>query len=85
MLFGLFLVVLAVITLILCVLLHAGLFYELRIRISETPSCPKKVAYCLHKGQYKNAGTAFKRLGGLVPHLELFGIFYDDPKKVQIY
>ena len=82
MLFGLFLVVLAVITLILCVLLHAGLFYELRIRISESPSCPKKVAYCLHQGQYRNAGTAYKRLGDLVPHLKLFGTFYDDPKKV---
>lgn len=74
---------LAISVTVLCTLLHAGLFYDLIIRKSIAPSCPRKVSYSVHSGPYKNAGTHFKRLSVLVPNLKQFGIYYDDPRKVQ--
>lgn len=68
--------------LFLVALLHAGFFYELRIRTSTPLSCPKKVAYKLYTGPYKNCGAHFKSLITLVPTLKTFGVFYDDPDKV---
>ena len=73
---------LAISVVVLGTLLHAGLFYELRIRKTLAPFSPRRVAYGVHSGPYKNSGTPFKQLSVLVPSLKLFAIYYDDPKKV---
>ncbi len=67
---------------VLAILVHAGMFYDLRIRITTPASLPHRVAYGVHKGPYKNAGGPFTRLSRLVPQLKLFGTYYDDPKEV---
>ena len=74
-----------VIIIVLSVFIHAGLFYGLRIRIATPLSMPKRVAYKVHTGPYSNSGPAFRNLTTLVPHLKLFGIYYDDPKEVCVY
>ncbi|XP_064399148.1 testis-expressed protein 264 homolog [Halichondria panicea] len=81
-LFYVVLLLAVVLALLLVALLHAGFFYELRIRISTPLSCPKRVAYRLYTGPYKNCGGYFKQLISLVPDLKTFGVYYDDPDKV---
>lgn len=81
-----FYVVLAVaivLALFLVALLHAGFFTDLRIRTSTPLSCPKRVAYKFHTGSYKQCGGAFRRVMSLAPTLKTFGVYYDDPRKVQ--
>lgn len=83
----LFYVLLAVgVVLCLCLmaLMHAGYFYDLRIRTTTPLSLPGRVAYKLYRGSYSNAGVGFKELMGLAPHCKDFGIYYDDPKRVSI-
>ncbi len=82
-LFYVVLLLAVVLALLLVALLHAGFFYELRIRISTPLSCPKRVAYRLYTGPYKNCGGYFKQLISLVPDLKTFGVYYDDPDKVS--
>ena len=83
--YGVVLILLLAIIVSLVALLHAGLFVELRIRttVPLPEACPKRVAYKLHRGPYKNAGKAFNELLGIVPKLRLFGIYYDSPNKVR--
>ncbi len=81
--FYLVLVVLFLLCLLLMALVHAGFFYDLRIRTSTPLSAPRRTAYKLYRGAYSNAGSGFKELAGLVPHLKTFGIYYDDPKTVS--
>lgn len=75
--------VVVVLVLLLAVLTHAGYFYDLRIRTSIPISAPGRVAYKLHRGSYSNCGPFFKQLSDLVPHLRVFAIYYDDPKRVS--
>ena len=72
-----------VLAVVLAILVHAGLFYELRIRSATPASFPHRVAYRVHKGPYKKAGAAFKELSEKWPKLKTFAIFYDDPKEVN--
>ncbi len=81
-LFYVVLLLAVLLALFLVALLHAGFFYELRIRTSTPLSCPKRVAYKLHTGPYRNCGAHFRRLATLVPSLKTFGVYYDDPDKV---
>lgn len=83
-LFYLFAVVALVLILFLMALVHAGYFYDLRIRTSTPLSLPGRVAYKVYRGSYSNAGSAFKELAGLAPFLRTFGIYYDDPKRVSL-
>ncbi len=86
-LFYVVLLLAVVLALLLVALLHAGFFYELRIRTSTPLSCPKRVAYKLYTGPYKNCGSYFRQLISLAPTLKTFGVYYDDPDKVsnQLY
>lgn len=78
-----FLIALCVVcVLALLILVHAGFFYDLQIRIAPPASLPRRVAYSVHKGSYKNASKPCGRLSQLVPQLKLFGVYYDDPKEV---
>lgn len=81
--FYLVLVAAVLLALFLMALVHAGYFYDLRIRTSTPLSLPGQVAYKMYRGSYTNAGSAFKELAGLVPHLRTFGIYYDNPKTVS--
>ena len=72
-------------TVLLAALLHAGLFYELRIRTIRPLHLPHRVAYKLHRGPYKQAGAAFKALSPEAPKQTLFGVFYDNPKTVSLF
>lgn len=72
-----------VLAFLLGALLHAGFFSDLLIRTSTPLSCPKRVAYKLYTGSYKQSGTGFKELMGIVSTLKTFGVYYDDPKKVD--
>ena len=74
---------LVVLLLFLFALIHAGYFYDLRIRTCTPLSLPGRVAYKLYRGSYSNAGSAFRELAGLVPNQKTFGIYYDDPKSVS--
>ncbi len=76
------LAIIVVCAILLGILVHAGFFYELQIRMTSPTSLPRRVAYSVHKGPYKNAGTPFGKLAQLVPKLKLFGVYYDDPKSV---
>lgn len=82
-LFYLLVVLVALCLIALGVLAHAGFFSDLRIRTSIPASCPKRVAYRLYTGPYKQAGSAFGRICGLAPNRTSFGIYYDDPKEVS--
>ena len=72
-----------VLAFVLGALLHAGFFSDLLIRTSTPLSCPKRVAYKLFTGSYKQAGTGLKEVMSLVSTLKTFGVYYDDPKKVK--
>ena len=80
-----YLILVAVVILVLCLmaLVHAGYFYDLRIRTSSPLSLSGRVAYKMYRGSYTNAGSAFKELGSLAPHQRSFGIYYDDPNRVS--
>ena len=84
--YGVLLILLLAAVVSFAALLHAGLFYELGIRTSVPlpEACPKKVAYKLHRGPYKNAGSACKELLSTVPRLKQFGIYYDSPYEVGL-
>ena len=45
----------------------------------------RRVAYRVYSGSYSNAGSAFKELAVLAPHLRTFGIYYDDPRRVSCF
>lgn len=81
--FYIILAVVVVLCLCFMALMHAGYFFDLRIRTSTPLSLPGRVAYKLYRGSYSNAGTGFRELLGLAPHAKTFGIYYDDPKKVS--
>ena len=83
-LFYVVLLLAVILAVLLIALLHAGFFFDLRIRTSTPLSCPKRVAYRLYTGPYKNSGAAFKQLCGIVPDLKTFGVYYDDPDKVRL-
>ena len=79
-------VLVAVVVLCLCLmaLVHAGYFYDLRIRTTTPLSLPGRIAYKLYRGSYSNAGAGFRDLLRVVPHNKNFGIYYDDPKRVSV-
>ena len=83
LLFYVALVLAVILALLFVALLHAGLFFDLRIRTSTPLSCPKRVAYRHYTGPYKNCGSSFKELCNMVPHLKTVGVYYDDPDKVR--
>lgn len=82
-LFYLLVVLVALCLIALGVLAHAGFFSDLRIRTSIPASLPKRVAYCLYTGPYKQAGSAYGRICGLAPNRTSFALYYDDPKEVS--
>jgi len=59
---------------VLCILLHAGLFYDLIIRKSTAPSCPRKVAYSVHSGTIQKCGYPFQATVGSGTEFE--GVWY---------
>ena len=75
--FYLIVILVVVIVVGLMVLIHAGFFYTLRLRMVPPPVLPHYVAYTLRTGAYKNVGPAFRRLSALAPRTKLFGIYYD--------
>lgn len=82
-LFYVVVVAVVVLVLFLMAITHAGYFYDLRIRTSTPLSLSGRVAYKVYRGSYTNAGSAFKELATLAPHLRTFGIYYDDPRRVS--
>ena len=76
-------VVLIVFT-VLLFLAYSGYFYKHTIRLSEHVSVPRRFAYKVHIGPYENVGPLFKELCTFVPHLTLFGVYYDDPNEVKL-
>lgn len=78
-------IIVAAIVLVLCLmaLVHAGYFYDLRIRTTTPLSLPGRIAYKLYRGAYSNAGTGFREIATAAPHYKSFGIYYDDPSKVS--
>jgi len=81
-LFYIVLVLAVVLALVLGALVHAGFFYDIRVRTTTPLSCPKRVAYKQYTGPYKDCGGAFKTLISIAPKLKTFGVYYDDPAKV---
>lgn len=78
------LVVLFLIGIILfAVLLHAGYFTSLRIRMSIPSSLPTRVVYTVYRGSYSKAYVPLLELTAKAPKQTAFCIFYDDPKKVH--
>lgn len=82
-LFYVVLVVAVVLSLCLMALVHAGYFYDLRIRTSIPLSLPGRIAYKLYRGAYSNAGVGFRDIMSVAPQVKSFGIYYDDPNKVS--
>ena len=67
---------------ILGILLHAGLFSDLRIRTTIPASLPRRVAYTVHRGAYSKVGGPLSILSAIASKQKHFCIFYDDPNKV---
>ena len=83
-LLALFFVVILVAAVIVCVLLHAGFFSDLRIRTSVPASLPSRIAYKVYRGgPYSKVGGSLSTLSAIAPKQTLLCIFYDDPKKVS--
>ncbi|CAI8030463.1 Testis-expressed protein 264 [Geodia barretti] len=64
------------------VLTHAGYFSDLRIRTSLPVSLPRRAAYLIHRGPYKEVCTPLERITAIGRHQKIFCVFYDDPEKV---
>ncbi|CAI8030464.1 hypothetical protein GBAR_LOCUS17277 [Geodia barretti] len=65
------------------VLTHAGYFSDLRIRTSLPVSLPRRAAYLIHRGPYKEVCTPLERITAIGRHQKIFCVFYDDPEKVS--
>ena len=83
-LFYLLVVLVALCLIALGALAHAGYFSDLRIRTSIPVSCPKRVAYSLYTGPYKQAGSSYHRICTLAPNRTPFALYYDDPNEVSL-
>lgn len=70
------------IVLVIGLFIHAGYFSDLRIRTSFPASLPRRAAYTVHRGSYKNVHVPLSRIASFAPHQRNFCLFYDDPKKV---
>ena len=75
-------IIVAIAVVILGYLLHCGLLYTPVIRTGRPESMPKRAAYVLKQGPYKNCGPEFGKLQKLARGATLFGLYYDDPEKV---
>lgn len=64
---------------------RSGLFFTIRLRtIQPLPEVmPRKVAYILSQGSYKNTYYLVRQTQDLAPKLTSFAIFYDDPESVS--
>ena len=82
MLFVFFCALVLVAAVVVCVLLHAGYFSDLRIRTSTPALLPKRIAYTVHRGPYSGVGEPLSHLSARAPKQTSFCVFYDDPKKV---
>ena len=76
-------IVIVVISVVFIVLVHSGLLYTPIIRMSHPASMPRRVAYVLKQGPYKNCGTECNKIMKLSRGATTFGLFYDDPEKVN--
>ena len=65
------------------VLAHAGYFSDLRIRTSLPVSLPRRAAYFIHQGPYKEVCTPLERITAIARHQKAFCVFYDDPENVS--
>lgn len=75
-----------VLVVLLGVMFHSGVFYRLSIRTSFPRAILSRVAYKVYKGPYWNAGAGFEDIMHRAPgYTRLFGVYYDDPKKVHYF
>ena len=78
-----FLVVLVILCLLcLGILVHAGLFSNLRFHTAVPTPLPLRVAYTFHRGSYKKRGCGFSRIASLAPKQTYVCAYYDDPREV---
>lgn len=79
-----FIVLGTLLVLLVVVVIHAGLFYSVKIQAAIPRYMPARVAYKFYRGPYKNAGAGFTELIRLAPQVSrCVGVFYDDPHKVS--
>jgi hypothetical protein len=82
LLYWIIIVVAVILVGILGFFLHLGLLYTPIIRLSHPASMPKRVAYVLKQGPYKECGPEFSKLQNYCGGATMFGAYYDDPDKV---
>jgi len=82
--FYLVMFVILVISAVLAVLVHAGYFHTVRIRMAAPHVQPRHFAYVVKTGPYKNCAGTFSSLAKLAPKKILFGVYYDDPDVVSL-
>ena len=63
-------------------LLYSGFFYTYTIRCAIPASLPRRFAYKVIIGPYKNIGSAQCEVYDFVPHLTVFTVYYDNPDEV---
>lgn len=69
---------------VLCVLSYSGFFYTYSIRCTIPASLPKRFAYTVHVGPYSGVSSEFWKLAKIAPKKRHFGVYYDDPKTVNV-
>ena len=82
--FYLVMFVILVIIAALAVVVDAGYFHTVRVRMAAPHVQPRHFAYVVKTGPYKNCVGAFSSLAKLAPKKILFGIYYDDPDTVSL-
>jgi len=65
---------------------YYGLFEDIEVSAGSPPFAfgHRYVAYKKAKGRYSDASALFTEVCSLVPHLNTFGIYYDDPDNPDI-
>lgn len=65
--------------------LYSGLLSDVTVLTGSPPIKKITFVYKFQKGPYQNCGTLFKESLSIGPTLACIGVFYDDPKKVNIH
>lgn len=64
--------------------MYSGLMSEINIRTGSPPIKNITIAYKFKQGPYKDCGQVFTESCSIGPKLTCLGVFYDDPKKVNL-
>lgn len=64
--------------------LYSGLLSDITVLTGSPPIKKITFVYKFKKGPYESCGELFKESRGIGPKLSRIGVYYDDPKKVNI-